>query len=149
MRQHRASGRTAAALRPPPVLEEDLSAAHLRLADTQVEHLSWSDAARRYERPHTLFYADPPYWETEGYGVDFPLAEYVALGNFARGTKSQVIISVNDHSAMREAFAGLHLEEVDIRYTVGGGEGAAARELILWNDAADGAPRGQATLPMF
>lgn len=25
----------------------------------------------RYDRVHTLFYLDPPYWETEGYGVPF------------------------------------------------------------------------------
>ena len=25
----------------------------------------------RYDWPHTFFYMDPPYWETEGYGVPF------------------------------------------------------------------------------
>lgn len=130
-------------------MEEDLSAAHLRLADVQVEHLSWEAAAARYERPHTLFYADPPYWSTEGYGVAFPLEQYTALGDFAQGAEAQVVISVNDHPAMRQAFTGLHLEEVDIRYTVGGGEGSAARELLLWNDRAERAPKGQVSLPMF
>jgi len=26
----------------------------------------------RYDRPHTFHYMDPPYWQTAGYGVDFP-----------------------------------------------------------------------------
>ena len=52
-------------------IEEDLSAAHLRLSRVVVEHLDWADCMRRYDRPTTLFYCDPPYWLTEGYGVDF------------------------------------------------------------------------------
>ncbi|WP_250440382.1 DNA adenine methylase, partial [Delftia tsuruhatensis] len=48
-------------------IEESLSAAHLRLAGgTYVEQLDWAACIDRYDRPHTLFYADPPYWETEG-----------------------------------------------------------------------------------
>ena len=53
-------------------IEEELSAAHLRLSRTYIEHLAWDECIRRYDRPHTLFYLDPPYWETEGYGVPFP-----------------------------------------------------------------------------
>lgn len=41
-------------------LEEDLSAAHLRLHRTFIEHLPWDECIRRYDRPHTLFYCDPP-----------------------------------------------------------------------------------------
>ena len=68
---------------------------------------------------------------------------------FDEPTKAQVVISVNDHPEMRRVFAGLHLEEADIRYTVRGGEGTAARELILWNEPAERAPKGQASLELF
>ena len=102
-------------------LEEDLSAAHLRLSETLIEHLPWSECVARYDRPHTLFYCDPPYWETEGYGVDFPLQEYDALAAAARSMQGTMIISVNDHPEMRRAFAGLHMQAVPIAYTVGGG----------------------------
>jgi DNA adenine methylase len=36
-------------------MEGPLSAAHLRLAGTYIEHLSWADCIERYDRPHTLF----------------------------------------------------------------------------------------------
>ncbi|MDB5802252.1 MAG: methyl-directed repair adenine methylase [Rhodocyclales bacterium] len=50
-------------------IEEQLSASHLRLAcGTFIENLAWHDCLDRYDRPHTFFYADPPYWETEGAG---------------------------------------------------------------------------------
>ena len=65
-------------------LEEELSAAHLRLSRTYIEHLPWAECVRRYDRPHTLFYLDPPYWETTGYGVDFGLDNYAIMADLAR-----------------------------------------------------------------
>ena len=53
-------------------LEEDLSQAHLRLSRVTIEHLGWHQCLLKYDRPDTLTYLDPPYWQTEGYGVDFP-----------------------------------------------------------------------------
>jgi len=32
-----------------------------------------------YDCPHTLFYMDPPYWQTEGDGVPFEWAQYEAI----------------------------------------------------------------------
>lgn len=115
-------------------IEEDLSAAHLRLSRTYIEHLPWADCLRRYDRPHTLFYLDPPYFGTEGYGVDFGLEQYALMADFARSAKGKVIISVNDIPEMREAFSGLEMERVDICYTVGGGgRGKVSGELIIRN----------------
>lgn len=50
-------------------IEESLSAAHLRLEGTTIENLSWQECMKRYDRPHTFFYLDPPYWEMEGYSL--------------------------------------------------------------------------------
>jgi DNA adenine methylase len=47
-------------------LEESLSAAHLRLSNAFVELLDWKTCIDKYDRPHTLFYPDPPYWQTDG-----------------------------------------------------------------------------------
>ncbi|WP_168793035.1 DNA adenine methylase [Paraburkholderia aromaticivorans] len=120
-------------------LEETLSAAHLRLSNTFVEHLDWKACVDRYDRAHTLFYLDPPYWETEGYGVPFPYEEYVAIAARLRTLKGKAIISLNDHPAIRRAFDGFHIETVDIKYTVGGGGREAARKEVIifsWDDAA-------------
>jgi DNA adenine methylase len=121
-------------------LEETLSAAHLRLSNTFVEHLDWKTCVDRYDRPHTLFYLDPPYWETEGYGVPFPYDEYVAMAARLRTLKGKAIISLNDHRAIRQAFDGFHIETVDIKYTVGGGGKEAARKEVIifsWDDASE------------
>ena len=114
-------------------LEEDLSAAWHRMADTTLENLPWADCVARYDRPHTMFFCDPPYWETEGYGVDFPLAEYEALASAARSIEGGMIITVNDHPEMRRVFGDLPMRSVPISYTVGGGAGVDRAELIIGN----------------
>lgn len=114
-------------------IEEDLSAAHVRLAGATIEHLSWRECVERYDRPHTLFYLDPPYWQTEGYGVPFDLDQYAQMAEFISGMKGKAIVSVNDVPEMRRAFSGLHIKRVSISYTVGvGGKARAPRgELII------------------
>lgn len=87
-------------------LEETLSAAHLRLASTFIEYLRWQVCIERYDRPHTLFYMGPPYWQTEGYGVAFGIEQYEEMAAILGRLKGKAIISLNDHP--------------NIRYTVGG-----------------------------
>ena len=106
----------------------------MRLAGTTVELLPWRDCVDRYDRPHTFFYLDPPYWQTEGYGVPFAWAEYEALATVMRSLKGKAILSINDHPQIRECFSGLHTEVVDISYTIGGGDKPAERkELVIWS----------------
>lgn len=116
-------------------LEETLSAAHLRMASAYIENLSWKDCVARYDRPHTFFYMDPPYWETEGYGVQFEFDQYVQMAAKAKAVQGKVMISLNDHPAIREAFADLHIEATDINYSLGSRHGKAAErgELIITN----------------
>lgn len=113
-------------------LEENLSAAHLRLARTTIEHLSWLECIEKYDRPHTLFYLDPPYWGTQGYGVEFGLEQYDAIASMARRIKGNMIISVNDIPEMRQTFSGLHIEAVDLKYSLGSNR-HQGKELIIRN----------------
>ena len=116
-------------------LEEELSAAHLRLASAYIENLSWADVVARYDRPHSLFYCDPPYWQTEGYGVDFGFEHYERLAEVMATMAGTMIVSINDHPDIRRVFAAYPMRQVDITYTVGGGgEGSqAAKELVIGN----------------
>ena len=43
-----------------------IDGAAARLEQVQIECLDWSAFIRRYDRAHTLFYLDPPYW---GHGL--------------------------------------------------------------------------------
>lgn len=119
-------------------IEEELSAAHLRLSNVIVENVPWHDCVQRYDRPATLFYLDPPYWETEGYGVDFPFSEYERMADLMRTVKGKVLVSINDHPAIREVFAGFTMIPLQIRYSIGReGREKPAGELIIksWDDS--------------
>ena len=113
-------------------IEEELSMAHLRLSRTLIEHLDWHQCIERYDRPHTLFYCDPPYWGTEGYGVEFGLENYDHMADLARRIKGKMIISVNDIPEMRQAFNGLNIQTVDINYSLAG-KPSPRQELVICN----------------
>jgi DNA adenine methylase len=123
-------------------LEESLSAAHLRLSSTYIEHLSWQGCLAKYDREHTLFYMDPPYWQTEGYGVPFEFDQYLEMAKVLKSIKGKAIVSLNDHPAIRECFADFHIEATDIRYTVGGGKGSDAREVLIFSWDTQAEPAG-------
>ena len=114
-------------------IEEELSQAHLRLSRTFVEHLPWAKCVERYDRPHSLFYMDPPYWGTEGYGVPFELEEYHRMAEAMRTMKGHSIVSVNDIPEMRAAFKGFPMQRLEIRYTTGRAEGRrkVSGELVI------------------
>lgn len=48
-----------------------------------------------------------------------------------RGIKGKALVSINDHPQIRDCFAGFHVEEVPIKYTVGGGQGVDRMELLI------------------
>lgn len=116
-------------------IEEDLSAAHLRLSRVVIEHMDWQACIERYDRPHTLFYCDPPYWGTEGYGVSFGLEHYGRMAELLRTIKGKAIVSVNDIPEMRQVFKGLTSRRLGIKYTVGSsGRGRGEKgELLIRN----------------
>jgi DNA adenine methylase len=113
-------------------IEEDLSQAHLRLSRAYIERLDWQDVVKRYDRPYTLFYLDPPYHQVTGYGSPFPPEQYHLMAELARQVQGKMIISINDHPDIRQAFAGLPMREVSTTYTVGK-KASQARELLILN----------------
>lgn len=120
-------------------IEENLSAAHFRLAGANVEHLPWQECLARYDRAHTFFYADPPYWQTEGYGVTFGFDQYEQLASSMRTCQGRVMVSINDHPDIRRCFDGFWMEGLDIKYSTSNTHGApgTSRELVITNWAPE------------
>lgn len=118
-------------------IEEELSAVHIRLANVVIEHLPWQDCLRRYDRIGTLFYLDPPYWQTEGYGVEFGMEQYREMAELMRSMKGQAVLSINDHADIRQVFDGLPLVPLQLEYTMARQQtGKKSGELIIksWVD---------------
>ncbi len=116
-------------------IEENLSAAHIRLAGTYVENLTWEDCVKRYDRAHTFFYMDPPYWETAGYGVPFEFENYERMAELMKNCKGKVMVSINDHPDIRRVFKDFNIMETDIKYSTGSNHGrpVTSTELVIMN----------------
>jgi DNA adenine methylase len=113
-------------------VEEDLSQAHIRLARCYIENLDWQACIAKYDRPSTLFFLDPPYWKTEGYGNPFTIDQYIRMAELMRAMRGKAVLTINDHPEMREVFDGFEVKTVDINYTVGGGgKSNQSREMII------------------
>ena len=101
-------------------IEEELSAAHLRLHRVVIEHLSWQDCLAKYDRHGTLFFLDPPYWQTEGYGSPFAFEQYEQLAERMAALRGAAVLTINDHPDMRRLFDRFEGQTVGISYTIGG-----------------------------
>lgn len=113
-------------------IEESLSEAKFRLDRVYIENLPWQKVIAKWDRPDTLFYLDPPYWGTQGYGIEFGIKEYEQMAELARTINGKMIISVNAHPKMKRVFRGLRQKTVGINYTVGGNKkGKNKKELII------------------
>jgi DNA adenine methylase len=114
-------------------LEPLLAEIHERLAGVVIEQLDWSAFIDRYDRPETLFYLDPPYFGSEGdYGKElFGRDQFEAIAIRLRTIKGRFILSINDVPEIRAAFQGFAIEEAELLYSVAGGKGRPAKELII------------------
>ena len=112
-------------------IEESLTEAKFRLDRVYIENLPWQKVIAKYDRPDTLFYLDPPYWDTEGYGLEFGIEQYEEMADLARSIKGKMIISVNAHTEMKRVFKGLRIKTVPITYTVGKQGRTPRKELII------------------
>lgn len=111
-----------------PMLED----VHDRLAGVIIERLPYADMIRRYDRPGTLFFIDPPYWGTEDYygpGL-FSEADYEVLRGLLATLKGRFIMTINDVPKARQMFEAFDIAPVQLNYGVGGGQ-TPARELVI------------------
>lgn len=91
---------------------------------------------RASKRPHTFFYADPPYWQTKGYGAPFEFEQYERLAAAMYSCKAKMMVSINDRPDIRRVFGGLHFADLKIRYSVANNHGASpaeSGELVITN----------------
>ncbi len=116
-------------------LEGLLKLIYRRLAGVTIEHLDWSEFIRRYDRPTTLFYLDPPYFGVEGYyGKDlFKWEDYQTMSALLAQLKEKFLLSLNDVAEVRKTFSQFKIKEVNTSYTCGSNNAIPAKELIITN----------------
>jgi len=120
----RTSGRTfgTGATSPPRLnlttIEERLLEVHWRLAKVTVEHLDACHCIRRYDRPTTVFYVDPPYYGTAGYAVPWGREDYARLRSQLDQVAGRFLLTLNDSPEVRAIFKGFRIRKLSTSYSV-------------------------------
>lgn len=105
-------------------IEEELSAAYLRLSRVYIENMPYQRLIERFDRSGTFFYIDPPYFGCEddyGKGV-FLREDFTRLRDVLSGIQGKFIMSINDVPEIRETFKDFLIEEVRTSYTIAGAD---------------------------
>ncbi|RUN76722.1 DNA adenine methylase [Sphingomonas sp. TF3] len=117
-------------------LRAELKLLRDRLASVTIEQLDYADLIRRYDGPATLFFLDPPYDETTGYGIEFGRDNYLAMAEQLADISGRFILSINDTPFIRQAFARFAIAEVETTWSLSSapaGRGKKVTELIIRN----------------
>lgn len=114
-------------------LEPLLRDAHERLSGVVIESLPYQDCIARYDRPHSLFYIDPPYWGVEGYyGKElFTREDFQRLADQLAALKGRFILSLNDTEGVRETFKAFQMETAELTHSVSDQGHKRVTELII------------------
>lgn len=113
-----------------------LEAIHERLQSVTIERLPWSEFLVRYDTPATLFYLDPPYYGCEGdYGKElFDRRQFTLMVHRLAAIEGTFLLSLNDNPDVRRIFERFAMKQVEVTYTVGGGDKAQqTSELVISN----------------
>lgn len=112
-----------------------LKAAQQRLAGVYIENEPWQKCFKRYDRPHTFFYADPPYWQMSGYEREaFGWEQYEELAELMGSCKGKVMLSINDHPDIRALFKDFNMKRLELAYSVGRDKNQkVSGELVICN----------------
>ncbi len=118
-----------------PRMQRLIRAAHRRLDGVAIECLDWADFLKRYDRPATLFYLDPPYWGHEAdYGKGlFSRADFGRLKEHLKSLRGRFLMSLNDTPEMRRLFGGFDLEAIETRYSANARATRQVVELLIGN----------------
>jgi DNA adenine methylase len=114
-------------------LPELIENAHKRLQRVQLECSPYEEVVRRFDRPTTLFYLDPPYWGRKLYRHNFGEADFVKLAGQLEKIRGKFILSLNDVPEVRKLFGGFYIQGVELHYTSQKAAGKRYKEVLITN----------------
>lgn len=116
-------------------LEREVSDAHQRLANVMIENLNFEACITRYDREHTFFYLDPPYFGVEDYYGDdlFSRADFERLAAVLKSVKGKFMLSINDKPEIRELFKDFKIDIAEVTYSCSKGSRPKIGELLIKN----------------
>lgn len=112
-----------------------LEALYERLSGVIIECLHYGAFIKKYDRPATLFFLDPPYWNCEtDYGHDvFSKDDHSILHSHLATIKGKFILTINDVPEIRALYKGFNIRTAEVNYSLSKATSFKAKELIITN----------------
>ena len=104
---------------------------HERLQKVQIENLPYEQVIKRYDRPTTLFYLDPPYWGRKLYRFNFTEEDFATLKARLKAVRGHFLLSLNDLAEVRKLFGEFHITRLKISYTAQRQSGKRYGEVLI------------------
>jgi DNA adenine methylase len=117
----------------PKRIPEIIELTHQRLQRVQIESLPYDQILQKYDRPTTVFYLDPPYWERKLYKFNFSEADFRNLEQRLGMLQGKFILSLDDRAEVRDLFKRFRLQTVDLAYTAKRDTSTRYKELFISN----------------
>ncbi|WP_332461339.1 DNA adenine methylase [Paenibacillus tianjinensis] len=96
-----------------------LKKAHERLKTVWVENRDYTEIIKKFDKPDSFFFFDPPYYETNngsyknGKNIDFEV-----LQQQLKSIKGKFLLTVNDNTYIRELMKDFYINEVEVQYNM-------------------------------
>jgi DNA adenine methylase len=110
-----------------------LHLAHERLLNVQLECLPYQEILRKYDRPATFLYLDPPYFGLPYYKFNFKNEDYIELAGLLGQIKGRFLISLNDRPEVRKIFGNFKIHDLRFAYSSQRKAGKTYKEVLISN----------------
>lgn len=117
----------------PKSLPKLIQRTHERLRNVQLECLPYQDILRKYDRPFTFFYLDPPYFNRPYYKFNFEKKDYVDLAERLKKLKGKFLLSLNDTPEAHRIFREFNIRMLEMTYSSQRKSGRKYQELLMSN----------------
>ena len=108
-----------------------------RLAPATIENFPYREILELYDRSHTFFYLDLPYYGMKGYRLNFEPKDFEVLAEALAKVRGKFLMSLNDHPEVRRLFTGFKIRPVALKYSCmsakGAGRAKSRCELLISN----------------
>jgi len=110
-----------------------INEAHERLDGVFIENDDFEKVIKRYDRTHTVFFCDPPYWQLSSYDTPFTWQDHERLEAALRKVKGKFLLTINGHDDIRRLYKKFCIRKVDVVYTICKTEKQTVTELVIAN----------------
>ena len=114
-------------------LPETIEDAHKRLQRVQIESFPYEDILRRFDRPSTLFYLDPPYYGRKLSNHNLEPEDFRTMAGLLAKLRGKFVLSLNDVPEVRAIFKKFHIKGIELAYTAQKVAGRRYREVLITN----------------